>query len=38
MADVDPALEQQIFHIAQGEREADVHHHHQPDHLSEKLN
>jgi hypothetical protein len=29
MADVDPALEQQVFHVPQTQREADVHHDHQ---------
>jgi hypothetical protein len=33
MADVDPALEQQVFHVPQAEREAHVHQHHQPEHL-----
>jgi len=33
MADVDAALGQQVFHVPQREREADVHQHHQPDHL-----
>jgi hypothetical protein len=33
MADVDPALEQQVFHIARRQRGPHLHHHHQPDHL-----
>ena len=33
MADVDPSLMQQIFDIAEREREADVHHHRQADDL-----
>ena len=33
VADIDPALEQQVLDIAQRERVADVHHDHQPDHL-----
>ena len=33
MADVDPALEQQVFQIAQRQRIANVHHHHEADHL-----
>jgi hypothetical protein len=33
MANVDAALEQQALHIPQRQREADVHHHYQADHL-----
>jgi hypothetical protein len=33
MADVDAALEQQILDVAQRKRIANVHHHHQADHL-----
>jgi len=33
MADVDAALEQKILDVAQRQRVADVHYHHQPDHL-----
>ena len=33
VANVDPALEQQVLDVAQAQREADVHHHHQADHL-----
>jgi hypothetical protein len=35
--DVDPALVQQIFHVPQGEREADVEHHRQADDLGARL-
>ena len=31
VADVDPALEQQVFDIAQRQREEDVHHNHEAD-------
>jgi hypothetical protein len=37
MADVDPALEQQVFHVPQRQWEADVHQHHQPDHLGRRV-
>ena len=33
VADVDAALEQQIFHVAERQRVFDIHHHHQADHL-----
>jgi hypothetical protein len=33
MRDVDAALEQQVFHVPQGQWEADVHQHHQADSL-----
>ena len=33
MADVNAALEQQVFDVAQRQRVADVHHHHEADHL-----
>jgi hypothetical protein len=33
VADVDAALEQQIFHVPQRHREANVHHDHEADHL-----
>jgi hypothetical protein len=33
MANVDAALEQQVLDVSQRQREADVHHHDQPDHL-----
>ena len=33
MADVDAALEQQVFYIPQRQGGPDVHHHHEPDHL-----
>ena len=33
MADVDLALEQQVLHVPQGEREAHVHQHDEADHL-----
>jgi hypothetical protein len=33
MADIDPTLEEQVFHIPQAQREADVHHHDQADDL-----
>ena len=33
VADVDAALEQQVLDVAQRQRVADVHHHHQPDDL-----
>jgi len=33
VADVDPALGQQVFHIQQRQREADVHHHDKADDL-----
>jgi hypothetical protein len=34
MADVGPALEKQILHIPQAQREADVHQHSESDDLS----
>ena len=37
MADVDPALCQQVFHIAQAQRKADVHHHYQPDNIGRRV-
>ena len=33
VANVDAALEQQVFDIPQREREANVHHDYEPDHL-----
>jgi len=33
MADVYAAFEQQVFDIPQRQRETDVHHHHEADHL-----
>jgi hypothetical protein len=33
MADVDPALEQEILDVTRREREANVRHHHEPDNL-----
>jgi len=33
MTYVDAALEQQVHDVAQAQRKADVHHHHEPDHL-----
>jgi hypothetical protein len=33
MADVDAALEKQVLNVPQTQREADVHHHYQTDHL-----
>ncbi|HLY56511.1 MAG TPA: LysR substrate-binding domain-containing protein [Stellaceae bacterium] len=33
VADVDPALEQEVFDVPQRERVADVHHDHEPDYL-----
>lgn len=33
VADVDAALGQQVFHVPQAQREANIHHHHQPDDL-----
>jgi hypothetical protein len=30
MADVDPALCQQVFHVPQAQREADIQHHNEP--------
>ncbi len=32
MADIDTALEQQIFDLSQGQRITDVHHHREADH------
>ena len=37
VADVDPALEQQILHVAQRQGKAHVHQHHQPDHLGRRV-
>ncbi len=31
MADIDPALVQQVFDIPQGKRKSDVQHHRKPD-------
>lgn len=33
MADIDPALEQEIFHVPQAQRKPDIQHYHQPDDL-----
>jgi hypothetical protein len=33
VADIDSALEQQIFYLSQGQRITDVHHHREADHL-----
>ena len=33
VADIDTALEQQIFHLSQGQRITDIHHHREADHL-----
>jgi hypothetical protein len=33
MADVDAALEEQVLDLAQRQRIADIHHHHEADHL-----
>jgi hypothetical protein len=33
MAYIDPALEEQILDVLKRQREAEVHQHHQPDHL-----
>ncbi len=33
MADIDTALEQEIFYLSQGQRITDVHHHREADHL-----
>jgi hypothetical protein len=35
--DVDPTLMKQVFHIPQGQREPDVHHHSQTDHLRRRF-
>ena len=37
VADVDTALEEQVFHVPEAEREAHVHHHRQPDHLARRV-
>jgi len=37
VADVDAALEQQVFNVSQAEREAHIHQHHQPDHLRRRM-
>ncbi|WP_454599526.1 hypothetical protein [Qipengyuania sp. SM2507] len=37
VADVDPALRQQVFHVPQRQRKADVHHHHQADYLGRRV-
>jgi len=34
VAKVDPAIEQQILHIAQAERETEIHHHHEAERSS----
>lgn len=36
VADIDPALEQQVLDVSQRQRETHVHHHYQPDHLELK--
>ncbi len=33
VADIDTALERQIFYLSQGQRITDVHHHREADHL-----
>ncbi len=33
MADVDAALEQQVLDVPQRQRETDIHHYHEADHL-----
>jgi hypothetical protein len=33
VADIDTALEQQIFYLSQGQRITDIHHHREADHL-----
>ena len=33
VADINPALGQKVFDVAHGQREADMHYHHQADHL-----
>jgi hypothetical protein len=33
MADVDPAFKKEILNVAQRQREANVHHHYEADHL-----
>ena len=37
MAQIDAALEQQVLDIAQRQREAHIHQHHQPDHLGRRV-
>jgi len=33
MADIDPTLEEQVFHIPQRKREPHIHQHHETDYL-----
>jgi len=37
MTYVDTALEQQVFHIPERERETDIHHDHEADHLGRRV-
>lgn len=37
VANVDPALEQQVFNVSQAERESDLHHHGQADDLGQRV-
>jgi hypothetical protein len=37
VADVDAALEKQVFNIPQGQRKPHVHHHHQADYLGRRI-
>ena len=37
MAKIDAALKQQVFDIAQRQREAEVHHHNKADHLARRV-
>ena len=37
MAQVDATLEQEILDVPQAQREPDIHHHHEPDHLGRRV-
>jgi hypothetical protein len=37
MADIDPALEEEILYVSQRQGEADIHHHHEADHLGSRI-
>lgn len=37
MAQVDAAFEQQVLDVPQGQWEADIHHHHEADHLGRRV-
>jgi len=37
MTDIDAALEQEVLNVSQGQREAHLHLHHEPDHLGRRV-